>query len=112
VKLPNANKAIVEPEKIVDYLLNRAHPDNGGKPEFFEALGFRRKQWKILAAALLALARQAAVAQIMKSPHGQKYVIIGRVKSPAGKSPLVKTIWIVDSGVETARLVTAYPHDE
>ena len=46
------------------------------------------------------------------SPHGQKYVIIGRVESPGGKSPLVKTIWIVDSGVETARLVTAYPHNE
>jgi hypothetical protein len=48
----------------------------------------------------------------MKSPHGQKYVIIGQIESPAGKSPLVKTIWIVDSGVETARLVTAYPYKE
>ena len=112
MKLPNANKAMVEPEKIVDYLLNRAHPDNSGKAVFFEALGFRRKEWKTLAAAFLALARQAAVAQNMKSPHGQKYVIIGRTESPGGKSPLVKTIWIVDRGVETARLVTAYPHNE
>lgn len=112
MKLPNANKAIVEPEKIVDYLLNRAHPDNSGKAEFFEALGFRRKEWKTLAAAFLALVRQVEVAQSMKSPHGQKYVIIGRIESPGGKSPLVKTIWIVDSGLETARLVTAYPHNE
>ena len=40
------------------------------------------------------------------------YVIVGRIESPGGKSPLVKTIWIVDSGLETARLVTAYPHNE
>jgi len=112
MKLPNATKAIVEPEKIVDYLLNPAHPDNSGKAEFFKALGFLRKEWKPLAAVFLALARQAEVAQSMKSPHGQKYVIIGRIESPGGKSPLVKTIWIVDSGVETARLVTAYPHSE
>lgn len=92
MKLPNANKAIVGRAKMVDYLLNPAHPDNSGKAEFFEALGFRRKKWKTLAAAFLALARQAVVAQNMKSPHGHKNVIIGRIESPGGKSPLVKTI--------------------
>jgi hypothetical protein len=112
MKLPNADKAIVEREKIVDYLLNPAHPDNSGKAEFFETLGFRRKEWKTLAAAFLNMARHLEVSQSMKSPHGQKYVIIGRIESPGGKSPLVKMIWIVDSGVEAARLVTAYPHNE
>ena len=41
VNLPNAHKAIVERDKIADYLLNAAHPDNGGKAAFFESLGFR-----------------------------------------------------------------------
>jgi hypothetical protein len=112
MKLPNANEAIVEREKIVDYLLNPAHPDNSGKAGFFEALGFRRNEWNTLAAAFLALARQTEVAESMRSPHGQKYVIVGRIESPGGKSPIVKSIWIVDSGVEMARLVTAYPHNE
>jgi hypothetical protein len=112
LKLPNANKAIVERDKIVNYLLNSAHPDNGGKAEFFEGLGFRRKVWKTLAAAFLALARHEEVARSLKSPHGKKYVIIGRIESPSGKSPIVKTIWIVDNGVEEGRLVTAYPHIE
>ena len=31
MKLPNAHLAIVDQETIVDYLLNPAHPDNGGK---------------------------------------------------------------------------------
>lgn len=49
MKLPNASKAVVERTKLVDYLLNAAHPDNGGKAEFFEKLGFRRTAWKALA---------------------------------------------------------------
>jgi hypothetical protein len=66
----------------VDYLLNPAHPDNSGKAEFFEALGFRRKEWKPLAAALLALARQAEVAQNMKSPHGQNMLLLVGLSRP------------------------------
>lgn len=110
MKLPNAIKTVVEPEKIVKYLLNPAHIDNGGKAEFFEKLGFRRTAWKTLAKALRTLAAETDVAQSVKSPHGQKYVIVGRIESPTGKSPMVQTIWIVDSGSDVARLVTAYPH--
>lgn len=91
---------------------NHAHPDNGGKAEFFESLGFRRKEWKALAAVFLALARREEIAESLESPHGRKYVIVGRIESPGGKSPLVKTIWIVDAGLETPGLVTAYPHNE
>jgi hypothetical protein len=74
MKLPNADKAVVEREKITDYLLNPAHPDNGGKARFFGGLGFRRSEWKTLASAFLALAHKADVAQSMESPHGRKYV--------------------------------------
>ena len=112
MKLPNADKAIVERGKIADYLLDSAHPDNSGKAEFFERFGFRRSEWKILADAFMALARKAEVAQSMKSPHGQKYVIVGRIESPNGKTASVRTIWIVDKGLNIARLVTAYPHKE
>jgi hypothetical protein len=112
MKLPNAEKAVIEREKIVEYLLNAKHPDNGGKAQFFENLGFRRREWKTLAVAFRALASKSPVTHSMKSPHGQKYVIVGRLESPGGKSPKVQTIWIVDSGGEMARLVTAYPHEE
>lgn len=45
MKLPNAHLAIVDEETIVDYLLNPAHPDNGGKAKFFLGLGFTVDQW-------------------------------------------------------------------
>jgi hypothetical protein len=98
-----------EREKIADYLLNPAHPDNGGKAAFFEKLGFRRHEWEVLAAALRVLAQTTEVRSHAESPHGQKYVIVGRIELLTGESALVQTIWIVDEGRDVARLVTAYP---
>ena len=112
MKLPNADQVVVEQEKIADYLLNAAHPDNGGKAQFYEGLGFHRSEWKALTSALLVLARNAEVAQSSLTPHGEKFVIIGRIESPNGRAGWVRTVWIVDSGSETARLVTAYPGKE
>ncbi len=109
MKLPNAEKVAVRRDKIADYLLNSAHPDNGGKAAFFEGLGFRRREWKTLAKALQALAMRTDVTASTESPHGWKYVIVGRVESPSGKAAVVQTIWIVDKGQDVARLVTAYP---
>jgi hypothetical protein len=110
VKLPNAEKAVAEREKVTNYLLNAAHPDNGGKAAFFEELGFRRAAPETLAKALQKLALRAEVTQTATSPHGRKYVMVGQIKSPVGKVAHVQTIWIVDNGVDVARLVTAYPH--
>lgn len=109
MNLPNANQAAVDREKVADYLLNPAHPDNGGKADFFTQLGFHRDRWEALAAALKALAVSSEVTGVCETPHGKKYVITGRIQSPVGKSPLVQSIWIVDKNRNTARLVTAYP---
>jgi hypothetical protein len=109
MKLPNADKAIVERAKVADYLLNAAHPDNSGKAEFFIRLGFRREQWEILAAALKALAVESEVTAAADSPHGKKHVLTGRIQSPTGNTPMVQSVWIVDKGLDAARLVTAYP---
>ena len=37
---------------------------------------------------------------------------IGRIETPSGKTPLVRTVWIVDRGFDAPRLVTAYPQEE
>lgn len=46
MKLPNTHLAIVDQDKITGYLLDPAHPDNGGKAPFFLALGFRQDDWQ------------------------------------------------------------------
>ena len=109
MKLPNAEQAEVEQVKLVDYLLDASHPDNGGKAEFFGRFGFNRDNWKTLADALLKLAQEAEVSCSSMSPHGRKFVIIGRIETPSGRPAMLQVIWIIDSGNEAARLVTAYP---
>ena len=112
MKLPNAHLAVVEPEKIVAYILNSAHPDNGGKASFFLDLGFRQDEWELLAAAFRKVAERHPVAKSMASPHGPKYIVDGRIETPGGKTPWVRTVWIVDLGRDRPRLVTAYPQEE
>ena len=109
MKVPNRYQTVVESGKIVEYLLNPAHPDNGGKAEFFEKLGFRRTEWEVFAEALRVLVQTLDVGHHTESLHGQKYIIAGHIKAPSGKAAKVQTIWIVDKGQDVARLVTAYP---
>ena len=112
MKLPHAELAVVEPAKITEYLLNPAHPDNGGKAAFFLALGFSHDDWQVLAAAFRTMAENLPVAISMASPHGQKYIVEGNIETPSGKTARVRTVWIVDRGVDTPRLVTAYPQED
>ena len=109
--LPNAHLAIVERAKITEYLLNAAHPDNGGKSPFFRALGFAPEQWETLAAAFRQIALNSPVAQNMETRHGKKYIIHGDIKTPSGKTPIVRTVWIIETDEDVPRLVTAYPHE-
>lgn len=111
MKLPNAELALVEREKITEYLLNPEHPDNGGKASFLISLGFQRDTWDIFAAALRKLALDSEVALSMETVHGKKYIVDGRIETPVSKTPMVRTIWIVDRGADAPRLVTAYPHE-
>ena len=40
MKLPDANRLVVEREKIVDYLLNPVHRFGASKARFFRHFGF------------------------------------------------------------------------
>ena len=112
MNLPNAHLAIVDYEKITEYLLNAAHPDNGGKAEFFDGLGFTRDGWRGRVGALRLVASSFPISDAMESAHGIKYIIDGNIEAPNGRSATVRTIWIVDQGQDRPRLVTAYPRQE
>jgi hypothetical protein len=112
LKLPGADKAVVERAKIMDYLLNAEHPENGGKAKFFLGLGFKRNDWQSLAAAFRNAVVNQPVSKTMASSHGTKYIVDSRIETPSGKTPLVRTVWIIDIGLDTPRLVTVFPHGE
>lgn len=111
-RLPSAERAIVDATKITEYLLNASHPDNGGKARFFESLGFSTAAPMLLAASLRAHATSGEVVQESMSMHGTKYVVDGQLEAPDGRRRAVRTVWIIDTGQELPRLVTAYPRGE
>ena len=109
-KLPNADKAFVEPAKITDYLLSLSHPDGKGKAKFFMKFGFSVAEIKSLETSLLNHAVTQPVIVAQKSEHGVKYVLECTVQSPDGRNPCIRSVWIVDTGNISPRLVTAYPN--
>ena len=112
MNLPRADAVEIAKEKITEYLLNPQHPDGASKAAFFTALGFTIEKWQEMADALRLLARGCPVAKTSATVHGTKYVVDGPLPTPVRKSPVVRTVWIVDLGADTPRLVTAYPHEE
>ena len=99
--------------EYLGYLLNAGHPDNGGKAQFFESLGFTSENPELLASALRAVAQTGEAVERVDSTHGEKYVVDGTVSSQTeSRRRMVRTVWIIDQGVEAPRLVTAYPGRE
>jgi hypothetical protein len=109
MKLPNANMALVEREKIVDYLLNPTHRHGASKARFFARFGFRVEAWEDLAAALREHARDQEVARTKESGFGPRYEVEGELRAPGGRRPRVRTVWQMDEGQIAPRLITAYP---
>jgi hypothetical protein len=46
VKLPAAERALIEPAKVRDYLLSRQHPVGRFKAVLFESLGYSADAWQ------------------------------------------------------------------
>ena len=114
MKLRNAHVAVVDREKVVDYLLNEAHPDNGGKARFFASLGFSRDNPEPMMKALREVAGHGEVVHTAESVHVEKYVVDGWLSAHTQESRRlsVRTVWIIDRGGDAPRLVTAYPGKE
>ena len=109
MRVPGARFALVEQSKVRDYLLAITHPQGGAKARFFTDLGFRPAAWRTLAEALRAHVADHDYERRVASRYGVKYIVRGRLRTPAGRMPEVVTIWIVDRGRQRPRLVTTYP---
>ncbi|HEY5893971.1 MAG TPA: hypothetical protein VIT91_12140 [Chthoniobacterales bacterium] len=109
MNLPNALRAAVERRKIADYLLAFDHPEGSGKAEFFTRFGFTADDWEVLACALIEHARTHPISSTSESKYGIKYRIDGPIRCPDGRSPSIRAVWVIDTGADAPRLVTAHP---
>lgn len=110
--LPNADSAQVDREKIADYLLSPNHPDGAGKARFFTRFGFVIGEWVPLADALRRHGQVGTVVKSVESDYGTRYIVEGRLETPDGRNPKVRTVWILETGGAQPRLITAYPCED
>ena len=108
MRIPNAENAVVEAEKLRDYLLSPNHPIGKFKSAFFRSVGYQAEEYHQLAADFLGLLVGEAE-QGIGNKFGETYVVKGVLKGPNGRSAPVVTVWIILAGQSIPRFVTAYP---
>jgi len=89
--------------------MSQTHSVGKWKAGFYRALGFSEASVELLEQRLVALAQSEDVAQVEPSAHGTKYVVEGPLRTPSGRLVQVRTVWIIDTGQDRPRFVTAYP---
>lgn len=95
--------------KVVDYLPALSHPEDRSKAVFFRQFVFSPERWERLAEALLQHAAANDVKRVEGSPFGTRYVVEGRMQTPDGRRPYVRSVWFIDAEGRAPRFVTAYP---
>jgi len=108
MKVPGAEFARIDREKIEDYLLSPFHPVGRFKAVVFGRLGYSRDEWQKLDTDLRAHLRANDVIEIQRNAFGLKYVVGGNLVAPSGAVDFI-TVWIILDGESVPRFVTAYP---
>jgi hypothetical protein len=108
-RLPNYEKALIEPTKIRDYILSPIHPIGRFKAVLFQGMGYTQENWEQLIDDIRLYHLPLDAKPIEKSKYGQKYIIGGLIKGPNGKIVIFRSIWIILEGEDIPRLITIYP---
>jgi len=108
MKLPNADRAVVEIEKLRDYCLSSSHPRGRHKARVFvTALGITADDAEELKQAILSAVITEEAMPTERDEYGQRYVVDFSMKRQ-GKEAVVRSSWIVHSGEDYPRLTSCY----
>lgn len=107
--LPNAEMAVIDAEKLRDYVLSSTHPVGRFKAAFFRRMGYSNQDWRAFENHLRELILSQGVTKVEETPYGTKYVIEGPLVGPAGDTMQIATVWVILKGDDVPRFVTAYP---
>jgi Domain of unknown function (DUF6883) len=110
VELPNAEAAIISPEKLCEYLLSPSHPIGRYKAALFRLYGYDQDHWEALENDVRSILTNSA--DVLESTeYGTKYVVRGSITGPSGRTLAIVTVWIILINEDAPRFVTAYPED-
>ncbi|MGH2954083.1 MAG: DUF6883 domain-containing protein [Solirubrobacterales bacterium] len=107
--LPNADRAVIEPEKVRDYVLSPDHEHGRHKARVFRsALGIDRDSWEYLRQQIAARVVEADVSEVRTGRYGLRYSVPMLIEGLNGQTHEVTTGWIIDREGAPPRLTTAY----
>lgn len=109
MKLPESERASIDERKVREYLLSTSHPVGRFKAKFFAGLGFGLDNWQAFAVALARLASSGSAQLIQDNDFGRKYLVLGALTGPQGRTADVVSVWIIRTGSTAPHLVTVYP---
>jgi hypothetical protein len=108
MKLPNANRAIVEIEKLRDYCLSVTHPRGKHKAHVFSSvLGMTADDSEELRQTILSAVIVEEAVESERDEYGQRYIVDFKM-SRQGIQATIRTAWIIRSGEDTPRLTSCY----
>src|SRR5438128_8269025 len=109
MKLPNAERAVVDIRKLRDYCLNPLHDDGKHKARLFAAaLGIEQKDASKLRVALLEAVKTHEATYGRRDGYGQRYTV-DFVLGWQSKRALIRSGWIIEHDSDVPRLTSCYP---
>ncbi|MCG2461461.1 hypothetical protein K8352_11930 [Flavobacteriaceae bacterium F89] len=107
--MPNNTEAVVDANKITDYLLSDTHEIGKHKAKFFKSFGFDENSPTIFEEALKTHAVEREIVNNNDSPFGTKYKLECDIETPDERNPCIVSVWIIENDMDEPRLITAYP---
>lgn len=114
MKLPNAEKAVVDIAKLRDYCLNPNHPEGKHKARvFLEKLGLTRKDAEGLRQLILEEISTAEATEREPTAYGRRFIVDFQV-ARAGEGGLVvsfarlRSAWMIRNEEDFPRLTTCF----
>lgn len=106
-RLPNSLRAQTDANKIQGYALNSNHPVGKEKARVFNSvLGYHYENWNKLSDQIFNGVQTGTVSKVTETQYGTKYEVPLRITGEKKKSMVVNTVWQVDKGKESPRLIT------
>jgi hypothetical protein len=108
MKLPNAERAIVDIIKLRDYCLNKRHPRGKHKARLFEIiLDLTDDDAEELQNTLLEIVQTHNAIEGKQDQYGKRY-IIDFTMSRAARQATIRSSWIIRSNEDFPRLTSCY----
>lgn len=103
------DKTYIDSRKLIDYLLNPAHPEGATKSQYLREMGYNQENYQILEADLRSQHLPLDVQPGKVSNYGVKYEIVAPLFGPNGEMRIVRSVWMIRKNDTFARLITLVP---